>query len=162
MDWIYGQIVGFLGNFFALMGNMGVELFELEWVSAIILFFSRLAWALFAVSVVVCAFECGIEYSTGRGNLQQCGMNIIKKKFDDDFVVEMIQNLEDAKNVDTINGETLFSAPSASLSFRGEGATVKLAEDDGNLLKVFVANKQTADLNPVDSSDLAPALHRAR
>jgi hypothetical protein len=78
VDWIYGQIVGFLGNFFALMGNMGVELFELEWVSAIILFFSRLAWALFSVSVVVCAFECGIEYSTGRGNLQQCGMNIIK------------------------------------------------------------------------------------
>ena len=78
MDWIYGQIVGFLGNFFALMGNMGVELFELEWVSAIILFFSRLAWALFTVSVVVCAFECGIEYSTGKGNLQQCGMNIIK------------------------------------------------------------------------------------
>ena len=78
VDWFYGQIVGFLGNFFALMGNMGVELFELEWVSAIILFFSRLAWALFTVSVVVCAFECGIEYSTGRGNLQQCGMNIIK------------------------------------------------------------------------------------
>lgn len=73
-----------------------------------------------------------------------------KKKFDDDFVVEMIQNLEDAKNVDTINGETLFSVPSASLSFRGEGATVKLAEDDGNLLKVFVANKQTAGFNPFD------------
>ena len=73
-----------------------------------------------------------------------------KKKFDDDFVVEMIQNLEDAKNVDTINGETLFSAPSASLSFRGKGATVKLAEDDGNLLKVFVANKQTAGFNPFD------------
>ena len=46
MDWVYGQAIGFLGNFFALMGNMGVELFELEWVSAIILFFSRLAWAL--------------------------------------------------------------------------------------------------------------------
>ena len=42
MDWVYGQAIGFLGNFFALMGNMGVELFELEWVSAIILFFSRL------------------------------------------------------------------------------------------------------------------------
>ena len=61
-----------------------------------------------------------------------------------------IQNLEDAKNVDTINGETLFSIPSSSLSFRGEGATVKLAEDDGNLLKVFVANKQTAGFNPFD------------
>ena len=78
MDWIYGQIVGFLGNFFALMGNMGVELFELDWVNAIVLFFSRLGWALFAVSVVVCAFECGIEYSTGRGNLQQSALNVIK------------------------------------------------------------------------------------
>ena len=76
--WIYGQIVGFLGNFFALMGNMGVELFELDWVNAIVLFFSRLGWALFAVSVVVCAFECGIEYSAGRGNLQQCALNVIK------------------------------------------------------------------------------------
>ena len=78
MDWIYGQIVGFLGNFFALMGNMGVELFELDWVNAIVLFFSRLGWALFAVSVVVCALECGIEYSAGRGNLQQCAFNVIK------------------------------------------------------------------------------------
>ena len=78
MDWIYGQIVGFLGNFFALMGNMGVELFELDWVNAIVQFFSRLGWALFAVSVVVCAFECGIEYSAGRGNLQQCALNVIK------------------------------------------------------------------------------------
>ena len=78
MDWIYGQIVGFLGNVFARMGNMGVELFELDWVNAIVLFFSRLGWALFAVSVVVCAFECGIEYSAGRGNLQQCALNVIK------------------------------------------------------------------------------------
>ena len=78
VDWIYGQIVGFLGTFFALMGNMGVELFELDWVNAIVLFFSRLGWALFAVSVVVCAFECGIEYSAGRGNLQQCALNVIK------------------------------------------------------------------------------------
>lgn len=78
VDWIYGQIVGFLGNFFALMGNMGVELFDLDWVNAIVLFFSRLGWALFAVSVVVCAFECGIEYSAGRGNLQQCALNVIK------------------------------------------------------------------------------------
>ena len=78
VDWFYGQIVGFLGNFFALMGNMGVELFELEWVEAILLFFSRLAWALFAVSVVVCAFECGIEYSAGKGNLQQTALNVIK------------------------------------------------------------------------------------
>ena len=52
IDWFYGQLVGFLGNFFAQMGNMGVELFDLEWVQAVILFFSKLAWALFAVSLV--------------------------------------------------------------------------------------------------------------
>ena len=78
IDWFYGQIVGFLGNFFAEMGNMGVELFELEWVQAIILFFSQLAWALFAVSLVVSAFEFGIEYSSGRGNLQQTAVNALK------------------------------------------------------------------------------------
>ena len=27
IDWFYGQIVGFLGNFFSAMGNMGVEIF---------------------------------------------------------------------------------------------------------------------------------------
>ena len=32
IDWIYGQVMGFLGNFFAEMGNMGVELFEMSWV----------------------------------------------------------------------------------------------------------------------------------
>ena len=43
VDWIYGQVMGFLGNFFAEMGNMGVELFELSWVQSIVLFFSYLA-----------------------------------------------------------------------------------------------------------------------
>ena len=28
--------------------------------------------------MVVCAFECGIEYSAGKGNLQQTALNIIK------------------------------------------------------------------------------------
>lgn len=78
IDWFYGQVVGFLGNFFAEMGNMGVELFNLEWVQAIILFFSQLGWALFGVSLVVSGFECGIEYSSGRGNIQQTAFNAIK------------------------------------------------------------------------------------
>lgn len=28
IDWLYGQIVGFLGDFFMQMGSMGAELFE--------------------------------------------------------------------------------------------------------------------------------------
>ena len=78
IDWFYGQVVGFLGNFFAAMGNMGVEIFELEWVQAIVLFFSQLGWALYGVSLVVCAFEFGIEYTTGRANLQHTALNAIK------------------------------------------------------------------------------------
>lgn len=79
VDWFYGQVVGFLGNFFSQMGNMGVELFDLAWVQAIVLFFSRLAWALFGVSVVVSCFQFGIMYvSGGRGNLQQTALSIIK------------------------------------------------------------------------------------
>lgn len=81
LDWVYSQIVGFLGIFFAVMGNMGVELFDLDWVQSIILFFSRLAWALFAVSLVVSAFECGIEYASGRANIQQTALNILKGFF---------------------------------------------------------------------------------
>lgn len=34
IDWIYGQIIGFLVNFFAEMGNMGAELFEMSWVQS--------------------------------------------------------------------------------------------------------------------------------
>ena len=48
MDWVYKQIVGFLANFFAEMGNMGAELFEMSWVQSIVLFFSYLAWILYA------------------------------------------------------------------------------------------------------------------
>lgn len=77
-EWFYGQVVGFLGNFFAEMGNMGVDLFELGFVQAVVLFFNHLAWALYGVSLVVSGFEFGIEYSTGRGNLQQTALNALK------------------------------------------------------------------------------------
>ena len=77
-DWLYGQIVGLLGSFCAEMGSMGVELFELDWVQAVVAFFSQLSWALFSVGLVVSGFECGIEYASGRGNLQQPALNAIK------------------------------------------------------------------------------------
>ena len=78
VDWFYGQVVGFLGNFFAEMGNMGVELFEMSWVQSIVLFFSYLAWALYGTGLVVACFECGIEYTSGRGNIRETALNAIK------------------------------------------------------------------------------------
>lgn len=78
IDWVYDQIIGFLGNFFAVMGNMGVELFGLEWVQYVVQFFNQLGWALFSVSLVVCVFECGIQYASGRGDIKGTALNIIK------------------------------------------------------------------------------------
>ena len=78
VDWIYGQIMGFLGNFFAEMGQMGAELFDLPWVQSIVLFFSNLAWALYVVGLVVACFESGVEYSSGRGNIRETALNAIK------------------------------------------------------------------------------------
>lgn len=79
IDWVYGQIVGFLGNFFAQMGNMGADLFNMSWVQSIVLFFSYLAWALYGTGLVVSVFECGIEYQSGRGgSIKETALNAIK------------------------------------------------------------------------------------
>ena len=77
-DWIYSQIVGFLGNFFGEMGSMGAELFQMSWVQSIVLFFSYLAWALYATGLVVSCFEYGVEYTTGRGNVREVFLNGLK------------------------------------------------------------------------------------
>ena len=78
IDWIYDQVVGFLGDFFSQMGNMGVELFEMNWVASIVLFFSYLAWALYGTGLVVSCFETGIEYQHGRGSIKDAALNAIK------------------------------------------------------------------------------------
>lgn len=78
MDWIYAQIVGFLGEFFSMMGNMSAELFEMSWVQAVVLFFSYLAWALYVTGLVVSAFECAIEYQSGRGSVKDAALNAFK------------------------------------------------------------------------------------
>ena len=78
VDWIYGQIVGFLGDFFMQMGKMGADLFQMSWVQAIVLFFSYLAWALYVTGIVVAVFECGIEYQNGRGSFRDTALNAIK------------------------------------------------------------------------------------
>lgn len=78
VDWIYGKIVSFLNDFFAMMNNMGVELFELPWVQAVTTFFGYLGWTLFVVGIVVGAFECAIEYQGGRGSVRDTALNYIK------------------------------------------------------------------------------------
>ena len=78
IDWFYGQLIGFLGNFFAEMGSMGADLFKMSWVQSIVLFFVYLAWALYGTGLVVSVFECGIEYQNGRGSIKDAAINAIK------------------------------------------------------------------------------------
>lgn len=78
VDWMYGQLIGFLGNFFASMGDMGAELFEMAWVRSVVLFFSQFGWVLYGVGLVVAVFECGIEYQSGRGSVRDTALNAVK------------------------------------------------------------------------------------
>jgi hypothetical protein len=78
VEWCYGQVVGFFGNFFSGMGNMGADLFTLDAVRGIVLFFRYLGWTLFAIGIVVSLFEVGIEQSSGRGSFKDAGLGAIK------------------------------------------------------------------------------------
>lgn len=81
MDWIYNTVVGFLGDFFALMGQMGAELFDLPWVEAVTMFFGNFAWALYITGIVVAGFECAIEAQNGRGDIKGTCLNLLKGFF---------------------------------------------------------------------------------
>ena len=66
-----------------------------------------------------------------------------KKQFTKDFVKDVIQDLENFKQLTP--DQTLFDN---SLEFRGEGATVKMALDDKAGLKAYLASKDTNGFNP--------------
>ena len=55
-----------------------INIFSNNIYTFIILFFSYLAWALYGTGLVVSVFECGIEYSSGRGNIKETSLNAIK------------------------------------------------------------------------------------
>ena len=81
LDWLYGCVVSFFCDLFAEMNGMGVELFTLRYVRALVLFFAKLGWALYVVGIVVCVFETAMEYQRGRGSIQDAALNIIKGFF---------------------------------------------------------------------------------
>lgn len=80
-DWIYGMLIGFFGDFFSMINMMGAELFEMDWIQALLLFFTYFAWALYAVGIVVAVFDFSIEYQKGRGSIQDVCLNAIKGFF---------------------------------------------------------------------------------
>ena len=68
--WLYETIYQAAADFFAMMGNMGAEIFDLSWVAAVVQLFSLFGWALFGIGMVTAVFDAAIEYQNGRGNLK--------------------------------------------------------------------------------------------
>lgn len=81
LRWIYEMVYGAIADFFTVMGNLGAEIFELEWVDVTIMIFTLFGWALFTAGTVVAVFDVAIEYQQGRANIKTTAINILKGFF---------------------------------------------------------------------------------
>lgn len=81
LKWFYETIYGAVADFFTMMGNMGADIFNLEWVQATIRLFTLFGWALFIAGTVVAVFDVAIEYQNGRANIKTTSINILKGFF---------------------------------------------------------------------------------
>ena len=74
--------------------------------------------------------------------------------FDENYIKNLVSKLEEMKmtsaGTDWNTGDTLFSCKLFSLSFRGEGATWKMAETDAEDFTTFLNSQQT-NVNPFAS-----------
>ena len=78
LKWFYETIYGAVADFFTLMGNMGADLFDLDWIQATVRLFTLFGWGLFVAGVVVAVFDIAIEYQNGRANIKTTSINILK------------------------------------------------------------------------------------
>lgn len=78
IQWLFTVIYDGIADFFTLISGMGVEIFELDWVTAVVELFSLFGWVLFVVGLIVSAFDLAVEYQNGRANVQSTALNWIK------------------------------------------------------------------------------------
>ena len=57
LKWMYETIYNAVADFFSMMGNMGADIFDLDWIQATIKLFSMLGWSLFIAWLVVAIFH---------------------------------------------------------------------------------------------------------
>ena len=81
LKWFYETIYGAVADFFAMMGDMGTDIFDLDWVQATIKLFTLFGWSLFVAGVVVAIFDVAIEYQNGKANIKTTTINILKGFF---------------------------------------------------------------------------------
>ncbi len=81
LKWMYETIYNAVADFFSMMGNMGADIFDLDWIQATIKLFTLFGWALFIAGVVVAIFDVAIEYQHGRADIKSTAVNILKGFF---------------------------------------------------------------------------------
>lgn len=81
LQWFYETIYGAVADFFTMMGNMGADIFALDWIQATIKLFTLFGWSLFVAGVAVAVFDVAIEYQNGRANVKTTAINILKGFF---------------------------------------------------------------------------------
>ena len=81
LRWMYDAIYGAVADFFTLMGNMGADIFDRDWVQATIKLFTLFGWSLFIAGMVVAIFDVAIEYQHGRADIKTTSINILKGFF---------------------------------------------------------------------------------
>ena len=81
LKWFYETIYGAVADFFAMMGDMGTDIFDLDWVQATIKLFTLFGWSLFVAGSAVAIFDVAIEYQNGKANIKTTTINILKGFF---------------------------------------------------------------------------------
>lgn len=78
IQWLFTVIYEGIADFFTMISGLGVEIFELDWVNAMVKLFSLFGWSVFVVGLVVSAMDLAIEYQNGRASVQGTALNWIK------------------------------------------------------------------------------------
>lgn len=127
LQWFYTTIYDAVAQFFTMMGNMGAEIFDLDWVKATVELFTLFGWSLFVAGVVVAVFDVAIEYQHGRADIKSSAINVLKGFFACSLIgvvpIELYKFCISLQN--TFAGDlTLIFSGQQSLGLAGESTSV--------------------------------------
>lgn len=77
IKWFYETIYDAIADFFAMMGNMGADIFSLNWVQSTVHLFTLLGWALFVSGLIVAVFDIAIDYQNGTANIKSTCLHVL-------------------------------------------------------------------------------------
>ena len=146
LDWVYGKLVEFLGEFLTMMNGMGTELFRLIWVQGIVEFFRCFGWALYGVGIVVAVFEMAMEYQAGRSTaVRDAALGIVKgflaASLFTTVPVELYKLCIDLQGTHTDGVSSMARAAMAGLNGYGVFVSIFLLILMGySVVKIFFAN----------------------